>query len=98
MNTDDDFEVQVVGLESFTTVDEATIQACETRHAQSKDPVPKGATVLMWTRVGPKSDGSVDQTWKLQAPTGTYAGICAVSEQITTGKSSAVYLRLSKPI
>jgi hypothetical protein len=85
MTTHNDVLVQVLGLKEFTQVDEDAVTLCENNHtwntAKNYVPLddPTKAAVLLWNRIGPKSDGSVEATWKLQIPAGKYAALCAWS-------------------
>jgi hypothetical protein len=107
MTTSNDVAVQVLGLRQFTQVDHGVVDLCERNYAwnQHQHYVLDGtkAVMLLWNRIGPKSDGSVEATWKLQIPAGKYAGLCAWSafggelRRSLQVKTSAAYLRLSSP-
>lgn len=100
MDTQDDLEVQVLGLHDFDQIDPDAIDACEQRLVSTRaNPVevPAGATVLMWVRLGPKADGTVDTTWKLQIPAGAYDAVCGWAARPSTQKDSAAYLSLREP-
>ena len=84
MTTHNDVLVQVLGLKELTQVDNGVVTLCENNHTWNTvgNYVPLDSTkaaALLWNRIGPKSDGSVDATWKLQIPAGKYAGLCAWS-------------------
>lgn len=80
----------------------AAAELCESNHTYrdgtSLDPA-KGR-VLLWDRFGPKADGSVDATWKIQVMAGEYAYVCAwapIGGQLSRDDiyaNSAAYLRL----
>jgi hypothetical protein len=107
MTTSNDVAVQVLGLRQFTQVDKSVVDLCERNYAWNKNQHNvldgKKAVMLLWNRVGPKSDGSVEATWKLQIPAGKYVGLCAWSafggelRQSLQVKTSAAYLRLTSP-
>jgi hypothetical protein len=90
----------------------AEVTMCESNHIwraeTPKDPYdlakkqvnldPAKAKLLVWDRVGPKADGTIDATWKIQVPAGRYAYVCAWAplRGTTAGKTTttAAYLRL----
>lgn len=66
-----DLMVQVLGLSKFTGVTDDAVKVCEQEwHVPitKEPPDPDEAQVLLWARVGPRADGSVDTSWKLQIP------------------------------
>jgi hypothetical protein len=65
-------------------IPQEVVEICEHNHTFNNggnyQPIdPAKATMLMWNRVGPKADGTVDVTWKIQVQAGDYAYICAWS-------------------
>jgi hypothetical protein len=106
MTTSNDVAVQVLGLYQLTEVDEGVVDMCEQNHTWNsyQQYVPLDGTkavMLLWNRIGPKSDGSVEASWKMQIPAGKYAGLCAWSafggelREKFQKKTSAAYLQLS---
>jgi hypothetical protein len=74
---------------------------CEANHVWGQSTVhspldPAKAKLLMWDRIGPKADGTIDATWRIQVPAGTYAYVCAWAPLggVTKPNTSAAYLRL----
>jgi len=80
----------------------AAADLCESNHTYSQGTSldPAKGKVLLWDRFGPKADGSVDATWKIQVPAGTYSYVCAwapIGGNISADDlyaNSAAYLRL----
>jgi hypothetical protein len=78
------------------------VDICETNHTyvHGTDLNKNDAKLLVWNRFGPKPDGSVDATFKIQIPAGTYSYVCAWAplgnylNPHDEGKNSAAYLRL----
>jgi hypothetical protein len=82
-------------------VHQAQVGMCESNHVWGPEfnriLDPARAKLLMWDRVGPKADGTIDMTWKVLVPAGQFAYVCAWAPVGGPGKryaSSASYLRL----
>jgi hypothetical protein len=108
MTTSNDVAVQVLGLRQFAQADQDIVALCEQNHTWNTvgsytQLDGTKAAVLLWNRIGPKSDGSVEATWKLQIPAGKYTALCAWSafggelRAKQAMKTSAAYLRLNPP-
>jgi hypothetical protein len=99
MKTTEELTVQILGLTKYTGVSQTDVGLCESKEYSwsnnepepNPGPPPESARLLLWNRVGPKADGTIDTSWKLPIPAGQYAGLCACA----FGKeNSAAYLRL----
>ncbi len=92
--TQDQLDVQVLGLKTFDRLDKIAVSLCEQSYTWSKTNssgveldtylgqqglAADDATLLSWNRLGPNSDGVVDTSFTLEVPKGAYAGICAFS-------------------
>lgn len=99
LETTDSLIVQVIGIESYTGVSQSAVELCENKDYSwstgetnaTPGPNAKQGSLLMWTRVGPAANGTVDTTWKFQIEAGDYQGLCAT---IIGSQNSAAYLRL----
>jgi hypothetical protein len=92
--TQDQLDVQVLGLKTFDRLDKIAVSMCEQSYTWSKTNssgveldtylgqqglATDDATLLSWNRLGPDSDGVVDTSFTLEVPKGAYSGICAFS-------------------
>jgi hypothetical protein len=78
----------------------AAVEICENNHTfynGTRLDSNKGK-LLLWDRIGPKDDGTVDATWKIKIPTDTYTYVCAWAPVggINRPINSAAYLRLKQ--
>lgn len=99
LSTKELLTVQVLGLRVYSGVSAEAVNLCESKeynwskgdNQQKPGPAEAKASLLLWNRVGPQADGTVDTSWKFQVPQGRYGGVCAT---VFGAENSAAYLRL----